>query len=516
MNLEDVTIRIRPRTKWEGADLGVLIVNAWWKPMLGAWLIITLPVFALLLLVSPNLNFGMIVFWWLKPIFERAHLYVISHALFGNTPTVKETVKDFWSVAKIQWFMSLSFRRFSLTRSADLPIIQLEGLQGKQRKKRIQVLHHHNMNPASWLTVLGVHIESALVLGMFVLLAAFLPQQTEFNYMAYISDTDSSYQLLTAILGYMALTLVSPFYVAAGFGTYINTRTHLEGWDIELAFRRISNRISKLKVGSMVSAALVFVSIITIGMFSGANLVSADSEYKLPEKRFHTPVTAKQEIEDVLKSKDFHSLERERRLKRKDGKDISFIEWLKGFFDGESSEVDAGSFSWIYSVGRALAIAFEVLLWAIPVVIIVYLILYFKDKKIYFKSRKKSDGNRPPVSLFGLDMREERLPDNVLDEAVRYWRSKQYRQALSLLYRASLVNMMHGHEVQFEQGDTEGDCLRKVQAKAAKDISIFFKKMTGVWIDLAYGHQTPSNTVFQQLCQSWDLLFNTRAQSPNG
>lgn len=76
--------------------------------------------------------------------------------------------------------------------------------------------------------------------------------------------------------------------------------------------------------------------------------------------------------------------------------------------------------------------------------------------------------------------------------------------------------MMHGHEVQFEQGDTEGDCLRKVQAKAAKDISIFFKKMTGVWIDLAYGHQTPSNTVFQQLCQSWDLLFNTRAQSPNG
>ena len=116
MNLEDVTIRIRPRSKWEGADLGVLMVKAWWKPMLGAWLVITLPVYVMLLLVFSNLSIGMIVFWWLKPIFERSHLFVISQALFGNTPTVKQTIRSFWSVAKIQWFMSLSFRRISLTR----------------------------------------------------------------------------------------------------------------------------------------------------------------------------------------------------------------------------------------------------------------------------------------------------------------------------------------------------------------------------------------------------------------
>ena len=28
--------------------------------------------------------------------------------------------------------------------------------------------------------------------------------------------------------------LIEPFYIAAGFGIYLNSRVHLEAWDIEL------------------------------------------------------------------------------------------------------------------------------------------------------------------------------------------------------------------------------------------------------------------------------------------
>ena len=37
-----------------------------------------------------------------------------------------------------------------------------------------------------------------------------------------------------------AVLVLEPFYVAAGFGLYLNRRTMLEGWDIEVALRRIA------------------------------------------------------------------------------------------------------------------------------------------------------------------------------------------------------------------------------------------------------------------------------------
>jgi hypothetical protein len=33
------------------------------------------------------------MFWWLKPAFERLPLYILSKALFGETPTLKEALQ---------------------------------------------------------------------------------------------------------------------------------------------------------------------------------------------------------------------------------------------------------------------------------------------------------------------------------------------------------------------------------------------------------------------------------------
>jgi hypothetical protein len=38
--------------------------------------------------------------------------------------------------------------------------------------------------------------------------------------------------------------LIEPFYIAANFGLYINRRTQLEAWDIELSFRKMAARLS--------------------------------------------------------------------------------------------------------------------------------------------------------------------------------------------------------------------------------------------------------------------------------
>lgn len=53
-----------------------------------SWALITLPVFALLTgLFWNSPGIALLIFWWLKPAFERLPLYLLSEALFGQAPS---------------------------------------------------------------------------------------------------------------------------------------------------------------------------------------------------------------------------------------------------------------------------------------------------------------------------------------------------------------------------------------------------------------------------------------------
>src|SRR4029079_19757194 len=62
-------------------------------------------------------------------------------------------------------------------------------------------------------------------------------------------------------LGYMvAVLLLEPFYVAGGFGLYLNRRTLLEGWDIEVALRRRAERRTAAVRAALTAAVVLLVS----------------------------------------------------------------------------------------------------------------------------------------------------------------------------------------------------------------------------------------------------------------
>jgi hypothetical protein len=50
------------------------------------------------------------------------------------------------------------------------------------------------------------------------------------------------------LLYLLVISIVEPFYVAAGFSLYLNRRTELEGWDIELGFRTLAARLEAQQV----------------------------------------------------------------------------------------------------------------------------------------------------------------------------------------------------------------------------------------------------------------------------
>src|SRR3546814_2672705 len=99
-------------------DRGGLMSQQHRRLLMTSWAVVTLPVFALVSLLlwdSPSL--AMFLFWWLKPAFDRLPLYILSKALFGETPTLKQTLRQWPALLKPQLLASLTWRRLSLSRS---------------------------------------------------------------------------------------------------------------------------------------------------------------------------------------------------------------------------------------------------------------------------------------------------------------------------------------------------------------------------------------------------------------
>ena len=98
------------------------------------------------------------------------------------------------------------------------------------------------------ITLLGVLIELILIVSI-VQLFTFLTE-TDFN-AAYAGilkllniDEISGVQAIF-LLGtiFVAIGITAVFYVSVGFASYLNRRTVMEGWDLELGFKKIVGRL---------------------------------------------------------------------------------------------------------------------------------------------------------------------------------------------------------------------------------------------------------------------------------
>ena len=301
MRLSDATVAIRPRSTWEAMDLGVLMSQQHRRLLMTSWAIVTLPLFVVLSLLlwdSPSL--AVLIFWWLKPAYERLPLYILSKALFGETPTLKQALREFPRLLKPQLLASLTWRRLSLSRSFLLPVVQLEGLDGTARQQRLQVLLQRNAGAAQWLTIIGMHLETALWIGLMVLFYMLLPQQieTDWDWQSLILDADHHWRWLEHLTNaFYALVLVvwEPIYVACGFSLYLNRRTALEAWDIELVFRRLRQRLNSSALGLLLAVCLLLPAVPPV--WAAADPASAPEAPRL----LHQPLTS-QAAHDSIKA----------------------------------------------------------------------------------------------------------------------------------------------------------------------------------------------------------------------
>lgn len=502
MELEKVTAEIRPRTPWEAIDLGIRLTAEQSIPLLKGWVTSVFPLGLMILgICHQSVGWGVFLIWWLKPIWECVALHPLSRSLFGEHSTWRENMKVLpaeifqnkrlvllgVSLTALGWYLhsddrddvgakasfvffywcvviGLLFYRSSLSRSLVLPIRYLEGLHGARYKARYQTLSYRSASTAVGLTFICFLMEILLFGSQVYFSLIMLPTGVEFSeFLTWETFSGRELELfpnwIWVMLGVFylnAVSIVTWFYTGAGFGLYVNTRTWAEGWDIELKFKGLGQRLGLILFGLVMFGSL-------------------------------SRVEANQEAQRVLDQEEFQ---------------VDTREVYEDEQRGSNFEVSEGVFA---QVG-------DLLFWTTVVAVIAALIwVVFHNRHVFRSVRTDSVREGKKVTtVAGMNVEPENLPSNLLAEARKIWENGEHQEALGLLYRGAISSLVTQQLVEIKEGDTEMDCLRRVSSKGGLSSASYFNLLTNAWISQAYARRLPKKETINELWNKWPFQEGRR------
>ncbi len=492
MELERLSIALRPRGGWESIDLGFQMARRWWRPVWGAWLAVYLPVAAavhLLVFWSPLV--AALLLWWLKPVFDRFVLHVVSRAVFGTVPTVRETLGAWREILTPGLGAALTWLRLQPARSALLPVWQLERQTGRAAAARRATLGRR-LAGGFGITVIGLHFEAVFFFSLALVGALLEPAGAgggfEFSelFRPRGEELEQWWDLYDSLYYVAAVSIVEPLYVAAGFALYLNRRAALEGWDIELRLRRLEARLGR-------PSALVAVLALAFAVALGA-----------PSPAAAQARSAAEEIREVLRAPEFQEYREGGRWVYRGGRGDRAAPGTHG--DGKAEFSDLG---FLDKLAQLLADLKQYLLWTlVAVAAVAFAVLLHRRAPRWFEP--PATKYRPPDALFGLALAPESLPDDVAGAAAELVRAGRLREALALLYRGALSVLAHRDHVALAEGDTEGDCVRAARGALPEPAVAYFVRLVQAWTDAAYAGRPPDADRAAQLCAEWPPHFGAR------
>jgi len=287
-----------------------------------------------------------------------------------------------------------------------------------------------------------------------------------------VLDSDAAFMPVPYVwimLGLMlsAVTLIEPFYVGAGFAMYINSRTITEGWDIELAFKRMSERVSSVLQSTGKSL------LITLAAFLCFSLSQTSVE------------ASNERLDKVMADDDFEI--------RSEIVQVPKI-------DKNSSNRSGG-----LALFGALGAISGILFWGVLIALIIGVCWLIHSNSHVFKGTGRATSSSAPRvrSVMGMDVTPESLPEDIVAAARAAWDARDNQLALSYLYRGSISWAVNEMAIEIEEGDTENDCVQRVERSGQNVESRYFSALTKHWVNLAYGKIEPDVHDFSSLCTSW-------------
>ncbi len=502
MVLNRLIMNVRLRHSFEAMDLGVRLWQHFFFAFLKVWCVFALPfIFSIIFIVYwfyPHLLWvSALVIWWFKPLYDRLILHFFSHALFGEVLNLSQIFKSLLSlIFKTHLFYHLTLGRFSTQRSFLLAVWQLEGVNAKERKQRIKLLTKKTKQAAFWLTITCIHLELIIYFALFGLIAFLIPEHYQSNistfFFSWLIDEEQLkseqlviwIELINLLFLVLSMSLIEPLYITMGFMLYLKQRTLLEGWDIEINFRRLASRLQQ--VANLVMIA-VFACFLTVGV---APTVKA-AEYP-----------TQKEIEDKIRT-----------IKQQEVfKDTKETYVIVPNETGKVEEFDLDKFNLAnfenFSFNLLIAEIIENILWVILFVIVLILLFYYRRYLKFILPIKEVAliKNTPQARLIDIKNTHIEHPAQI---AWQLWQAGQYEQAVGILYFASRQILVAQYQLKLKENITETECiqqLRKIQ-NLKNEVFDYFNKLTITWQLTAYALRLPSNTAMQVLCEEWQQHF---------
>ncbi|EMR4106630.1 TPA: DUF4129 domain-containing protein [Stenotrophomonas maltophilia] len=529
MRIDHLDVALRARSGWEAMELGSALSRRHARAVWGSWLLASAPLFAIFNALGWWLDaFGWawLAMWWCKPLFERAPLYVLSRGIFGEPVGALAALRAQRSWGNAGFWGYLGWRRFSVLRSLCLPVNLLEGNAPAQRGARRRAVAAGAAGAAVVLTVACMAFEAVLVSGAIGAVFMFMPLElmSESWRAAWDmigQDTPAWAQLGFNLACWLASVLIGPFYVGAGFGLYLNRRTQMEAWDVEIALRRLRERLlpaaSTLVLLLCLALPLASAPVHaqdaqtvaeqaddaeededsaeepataandpanTPAMIFGAAPVdtagfrqAVNRAYEDPLQRPTRQVTRWKPIEQAEEKK------KEDKALQSDGRD-----------KGERSNRKAG-IAWLARLA-------EWGLWGLLGVLLLVLLLTARLWLPWLRGsgRRKADA-APPVVEEQVELPVV-LPPDVATQAGLLWDQGRPRQALALLYRASVRTVGERSGIALPPGATEAQCLRASRRMPDATDRELFARIVRMWQYAAYGGRLPSRADFDTLADT--------------
>ncbi|MCL2829489.1 MAG: DUF4129 domain-containing protein [Betaproteobacteria bacterium] len=236
-----------------------------------------------------------------------------------------------------------------------------------------------------------------------------------------------------------------------------------------------------------------------------------------PSSRPEFAQKAQEDIDAILSAPEFEHTETVKTPKwikgekqESDGWFAKLLDWLRELLekwfgsDEPSKPLD---------FNRFFSNAGEILIWCAAFALVFFLLLRWRRWAAYLGW---GGGACREISLrqqrdSALD-EEIPLPDDIPSTAQRYWAEGRKAEAISLLYRGTLLMLGEQHRVELPRGATEQE-IRQAVIRAFPLLREYIGDLTRAWLRLAYAHRPPAE--IGGLLAGFRHLSTLRSEAPS-
>lgn len=501
MEIERISVVLRLRSARESVDLGAAMLRRHARPIFTAWFIASLPFLAMAIALEQWLGkpwLPLLFLWWLKPVFARIPLYVVSRAVFAEAPDWRGALRGTlaWGLKGLPAWLTI--RRFDPRRCVLQPIVYLEGLDRGERSRRWRVFGRGVEGPGTGLTLTCTMFELVLALSLLLFLPMFVPAELWESYWfnaGFLRAMPHWLSVPLIVAYYLGMSVAEPLCTTGGFALYLGRRTELEAWDVDLAFRRLRNRLLTTATTAILLIATCFATSTAHaadaprGGKPDAVKVSVESAFPVPkpgaDQRMND-VSAKVLADPLLggKTRAWHWVPKHPRAPKPE--EIT---------PGKS--IEQGDFA---GVGLAL----KGLLLALLVAAVVWLAWFALRRWPSRRGDPAVARTTAPSAVQETEV-EVAVPKGFGEQVHVLWRSGSRREALALLYRGTVERMAARLDEPVHPDATEADAIAGARRLDDDDAGRRAIRIVRTWQYAAYANRYPSDEELAVLLGGWPV-----------